>query len=297
MKHLFLTLLIFVSLQSIHAQWGWYCDFDMVCQELFIDTVSNPDNIWEVGVPDKTVFDIAHSNTQALITDLNDPYPVNDTSYLLFEYTSDGGYEYSHTAYISGYYWVNSDSLNDYGTMEISLDQGDTWIDMLDDTTYNSGIYWYENKKPVLTGNSGGWKFFRYSSTYLSQYFTVNSGDTVLYRFGFVSDGQSDTLDGLMYDSFQVEDYVENLPQHSIGQFQSKVYPNPVVKEVSISFSNPRAQESSCVIVDAYGRIVREPKMTSTEHFHFDLQDMESGIYYYRIQMGDEVSKGKVVVE
>ncbi|PHR43335.1 MAG: hypothetical protein COA32_16545 [Fluviicola sp.] len=297
MKNLIIPFLLLFTQISLNAQMGWLCNFDNSCGEQLQDTVSNPNNIWEVGVPDKTVFDTAQSNPWSMITDLYAPYPVNDTSYFIFKYASAGGYEYEHTAFVSGYYWVNSDSLQDYGTMELSLDQGNTWVDMLNDTAYTSDNHWEMGGKPVLTGNSNGWKYFRYSSRYLAQYFNVGYGDTVIYRFGFISDGQSDTLDGLMFDSFQAEDWVEDLPQYSMGQFRSKVYPNPALNEVNISFNNPQSKASSCVILDSFGQIVVDSISTTTEELHIDLQGLSSGIYHYQITKDGEVSKGKLVVQ
>lgn len=53
------------------AQWNYFIDFDSPYSEnnhIIIDTVLNPDNIWQIGVPYKTVFDSAYSLTHAIVT-------------------------------------------------------------------------------------------------------------------------------------------------------------------------------------------------------------------------------------
>tara|TARA_B100000508_G_scaffold91658_2_gene71441 strand:+ start:4322 stop:5209 length:888 start_codon:yes stop_codon:yes gene_type:complete len=293
MKHLILLPFLLFYL-STSAQGDYSCNFENSCGDQSQDTLSNPNNIWEVGIPNKTVFDTAYSGTNSMITDLDSPYPVNDTSYFILEYQAGYGFSHWQNVDLHGYYWVNSDSLNDYGTIEISVDQGASWIDLLNDTVYIFENYWF-GQKPVLTGNSGGWKEFDFRSSGFSINFNVDFGDTVMYRFGFISDGQSDTLDGLMFDKIRMMDWAMSVPEYSMGSFKSTVYPNPTSNKVSISFSNPQHQETSCAIFDAYGRIVKGPKTTKTESLHFDLHDMESGIYYYHVKMGEEISKGKIV--
>lgn len=292
----FILLTILVLSPLLNAQGYYGCDFDFSCGDESQDTLSNPNNIWEIGVPNKFAFDTAYSEPNCMITDLDNPYPVNDTSYFILEYEAGYGFQHGQQVELEGYYWVDSDSLNDYGTIEISIDQGNSWIDMLNDTVYVFDFEW-GGERPILTGNSGGWKSFSYWSSNLAQNFNVDYGDTVMYRFGFISDGQSDTLDGLMFDNIRMTDWAMSVPEYSMGDFQSKAYPNPTSKEVSIIFSNPQAREASCVIIDAYGRIVKSSQTTTTESLHFDLQDLEHGMYYYRVQMADEVSKGKIVVQ
>ncbi len=293
MKHLILLLLFIMSL-SLNAQdFGDFgCSFENSCGDQSQDTLSNPNNIWEVGMPNKTVFDTSYSGTNCMVTDLDSTYPVSDTSYFVLGYEVGVGYIFE----LHGAYWVNSDSLNDFGTIEISLDEGNSWVDLVNDTVYLSGNEWF-GQKPVLTGDSDGWKEFNFLSTTISDHFNYNDFDTVMYRFGFISDGQSDTLDGLMFDDIYMLDWMMSVREYSMGSFESKAYPNPTANEVSISFSNPQLQKASCVIIDAYGRIVKVPQTTTTASLQFDLHDLENGIYYYRIQMGDEVSKGKVVAE
>ncbi len=53
-------------------------DDTLEIKNLYIDTVSNPNNIWQVGIPQKTIFTDAYSAPNVIVTDTANPYPVND---------------------------------------------------------------------------------------------------------------------------------------------------------------------------------------------------------------------------
>ena len=66
---------------------------------------------------------------------------------------------FSCHAGIDGMYKVNSDTLSDYGTIEISFDTGNSWVNLIDSSNYSDKIYWLSDV-PTLTGNSNGWQSF-----------------------------------------------------------------------------------------------------------------------------------------
>ncbi len=63
-------------------------------EHLYIDTVSNPNNIWQVGIPQKTIFTDAYSPPNVIVTDTTNPYPVNDTSVFMIPHLADNGFMY-----------------------------------------------------------------------------------------------------------------------------------------------------------------------------------------------------------
>ena len=85
MKKLITILAVLMLTNTTFAQWEYFIDFDSPNSQnnhIIIDTISNPDNIWQIGVPSKTIFDSAYSLTHAIVTDTLNAYPVNDTSSL-----------------------------------------------------------------------------------------------------------------------------------------------------------------------------------------------------------------------
>ena len=89
---------------------------------LRIDSVSNLNDIWQVGAPQKTIFTNAYSNPNVIVTDTINPYPINDTSSFTIVNVAGDGFTYPHTASLIGEYSVNSDTLTDFGTIEFSPD-------------------------------------------------------------------------------------------------------------------------------------------------------------------------------
>lgn len=179
---------------------------------LEIDTINYPGNKWQIGPPLKPIINSANSSPNVIITDTASSYTTNDTSVFYTKYADFGGFAYGHTAEIAGYYNVNSDSLNDYGMIEISLDQGTTWIDIISDPSYSPYIDWYSSV-PVLTGNSDGWQFFHVQLAQLSSLYSVNSGDTIITKYTFISDGIIESMDGLAFDNLQSCNYVEGIEE------------------------------------------------------------------------------------
>jgi hypothetical protein len=122
-------LVLFSFNQKLIAQPGSYMiNFEDTTStyDLRIDTISNINNIWEIGEPNKVLFDSAYTKPNAIVTDLQDPYPINDTSNFIITHIAKGGLAYWPYAYVylDFRYFVDSDSLLDYGMIEFSQDNG-----------------------------------------------------------------------------------------------------------------------------------------------------------------------------
>ncbi len=248
MKKIFivLSLMITAALASGQVSCGfiampeeWRFDGDITPfgYLLQIDKKSNPKNIWQIGIPQKPTIHAAYSSPNVIITDTLKPYPLNDTSVFIFKHIDMGGYSTPHSAELAGYYRVNSDSLRDFGTMEISLNHGATWVNLLTDTAY-SAYYAWQSSKPTLTGNSNGWQNFWVLLAGLGIPFPVQHGDTILLKFTFISDGIAETLDGLAFDNFQFCDGTEGMNEIPANSLIS-VYPNPTTDLLYISRHTP----------------------------------------------------------
>jgi hypothetical protein len=168
---------------------------------IYRDTVSNPNCIWQVGAPQKTVFTTSQSLPNSLITDTLNSYPINDTSSFIIKHEVGWGYLcYGFgTVKLSGSYYVNSDSLNDFGLIEFSPYNGITWVPF----TTGPNAWPYSPIQPTFTGNSGGWKVFNLSLYGVDGMYNFQPLDTVQYKFTFISDGN---LDGLMFDNLGILD-------------------------------------------------------------------------------------------
>jgi len=77
-------------------------------------------------------------------------------------------------------------------------------------------------------------------------------------------------------------------------------FPNPFNNTVKLQFSLPAAGMTSLVIFDIEGRevcrLVEEWKTAGDHQIAFDAQKLASGIYFARLQSGNEVSTQKLVL-
>lgn len=239
-------------------------------QWILIDTVSDPGNTWRIGHPSKAVFNIANSGENALVTDLTDPYPVNDTSSFIIPHIASDGWAFGYPKIdIGGYYSVDSDTLTDYGFIDFSADHGASWhrVDSVEgDCTWGA-----MEELPVFSGSSGGWRHFYYC---LVPPFTVAYGDTVLYRFTFISDSVQTYRDGLMFDDLHFEDWAEAIEEFDAPSMT--VAPSPASDELQIRFRHPM-EPHTLRMIGPTGQLLWE--IVLPRDGKVDLSGLANGVY------------------
>lgn len=267
--------------------------------KLFIDTISNANNIWQIGSPQKTVFSSAATPPNAIVTDTLNYYPINDTSSFILKHVANLGFSMPCDVTFGGKYFVNSDTLTDFGKIEISPNNGSTWINLAD-PIYASSIYWNNPYiQPVFTGNSNGWKQYRADIHDFGSLFNIQNNDTVLFRFTFISDGIQTNKDGLMFDSLFVWDVppigINHISSNDINVF---TYPNPSMTFLNIVFDKTKSEIGTMEIYDNTGRIVEEIMIPINENkISIDINDYPEGIYLFNLinRDGYKISSGKFI--
>lgn len=265
-------------------------------ENLYIDTISNKNNIWEIGVPTKNKFDSAFSVPNAICTDLNSPYPINDTSSFYIHNTADIGFLQSHSVFLSGRYQIDTDTLSDYGILEFSPDNGTTWINLINDTIYRElNCYWWWPEIPVFTGKSEGWEHFNVWLAGFGSYFDIGSlYDTVIYRFSFISDSLQTMKDGWMLDDLYFEDWAEVINSKTIQSFESNVFPTPASESIFISYTNNSKLVCNLFIYDINGALLLSRNSTD-DIIEINISSFIPGTYFYRLTLLNEMSIGKII--
>lgn len=215
MKNVLLAIISMFAVQFSYSQIvidHWCFDPLSICTSspneanLYIDSVINPNNSWQIGAPQKLTFTNAYSTPNVIVTDTLNPYPVNDTSAFYIGYTTTESSTSIHwdVFQMEFYFFVDSDTLTDKGLIEFSVDNGITWIDLINDPAYENYRSWFVDGSgitpPVLTGSSGGWKRASVILDGLALYLNIPAGTYIQWRFSFVSDSVQNNRDGLMYD-------------------------------------------------------------------------------------------------
>lgn len=308
MKRLLLVLLATVNTLAAFAQpkttaFGIF-DFDGTWINtqiaLYRDTASNPNCIWQVGSPHKMLLNSAQSLPNVIVTDTLNAYPVNDVSSFVIQQRSWAGWFPNAGANISGWYRVDSDSLTDYGSIEISIDKGSNWINILDDTLYGffDSSQFFAVQRPVLTGDSGGWRFFGISFEGLTDSFNIQPGaDTILMRFSFISDSIQTNKGGLMYDDILVYDWMYSV--NDVNKLlDSRAFPNPVISSLNIRPSeNYVAKIIDLLIIDAAGKVVYSGRHRPIPEIRINTAAFSPGMYRYRLiyDSGRFISTGSFI--
>ena len=255
------------------CQW---CNFDFESTGspgcyLFKDSAS----IWEIGEPQKSEFLSGYLSNNAIVTDTSASYPVSNVSSFIIEKQAGAGMAIPYDVWIEGYYYVDSDSLNDYGIIEVSIDTGNTWHNVVSVADELSVL-------PTLTGRSKGWKDF---FIVLQDFFFNNEveiNDLVQFRFSFISDSIFDGLDGLMFDNIGVEDIALGI-QHGSMSSSILVYPNPANETIIIKQDQKHFKWTTIEIWDSNSRLRLSKYNIYSNTISLRLSDFEPGVYLVKV--------------
>lgn len=275
-----------------------FCQLDWSNYDLNFDKSINrnrliidSNSIWQIAKPNKTTFNSANSIPNAIITDKDSTYPINDTSSFIIKNIARGkGFTYPHTVILYGKYFVDSDSLNDFGMIEFSHDNGNSWIDLINDTLYMRNSWWW-HPKPNLTGRSNGWKEFYVNVAELGPILNIKDEDTILYRFTFISDSIDNGKDGLMFDDFHFEDYIEGIEEQS-NSLDISIYPNPASDYFILSSTKVHNQMNS-LIYNSEGNLVQKSIIEINKKV--DISTLPIGMYYIYLYSSTGYSISKLI--
>jgi hypothetical protein len=253
---------------------SWY---DTTFISLEVDTM-NQDNIWQIGSPQKVLFNQANSQPNVIITDTINNYPINDTSSFIVRYNS------FNCPIVFGKYSVDTDSLNDFGMIEISLDTGQTWINVLEDSLN------YSPNKPILTGNSNGWKDFELN---LTNYQIETYENLFILRFSFISDSIDTQQEGLMFDDLV---FCISVNTKNISQLNNlKIFPNPATDLLNFQLEEP-INNAEIRIYSTLGQLINTQNINDT-NTQFNVSEWQNGMYFYGIFVaGEMVKSGQVLI-
>lgn len=228
-KYLLGLLLLITTLES----YGQLLDFNDNSYKSFliIDTIGNSNNIWQVGMPQKSTFSNAYSAPNALVTDTLNNYPLNDTSTVYLW----------HTAHLTPGLWphltfkfkIDTDTLNDYGIVAYSPDKGTSWVDVyVGSQSLGTGSTW-QNSEDKITGSSHVWQR---GEVILGAYDDIHGyTDSILFRFTFISDGLETNQNGWMIDDIYMGETIMSVGEITPA-IESSAYPNPVDNSLNLQW-------------------------------------------------------------
>lgn len=246
------------------------CNFETDCTMVSLDT-NLQGNIWRIGVPAKPSFSPAYSIPNAMVTDLNNNYPQGTDSWFdIYLDIMGGGY---WNPVIAFNHKFETDSLADGGFIEISYNKGNTWKNILFDTSnvFMSFDYGTPNREnfytasdtiaggiPAFTGTSDGWQLSRIQWIW---FVPVKDAldfptDTVILRFHFISDSIETGKAGWIIDDLVIYNtLMSDIPEWAASGNNIKIYPNPASDEIRFGYRGVD-DTNEIWIYDALGRCV-----------------------------------------
>lgn len=287
MRTFMLTSACLFILQITNAQTDTI-DFEGSLVRIEVDTTYS-DNVWQIGRPDKTLFDSAHSIPNVIVTDTVNYYPTeNESSFVVgFELTgSQPSIAFTHK--------FDTDSSHDGGYVEVSFDEGQTWTHLTAETNEYMNAYGFstwnlysetdtlQNGKPAFSGTSPDWE----QSGILFQCFAVKTSFEFQLRFTFSSDSVQSSHEGWMIDDIVLQDegLCSGIKEYQNKTCTLKVFPNPFHDCAIINVEDSHfVKNGTFTVFDMFGRTVAIRQKITGNQFTFNQNELTAGIYIYHL--------------
>lgn len=312
-KSLFLVVVIlFFSNKVLKAQFHptYYFDGqDSVCNQLYynseevcweMDTSST--NIWQIGRPQKVVFDSAATYPNALVTDTLNPYPPNNSSVFKLVVKVDPNAPFGAILAIQWKQKIDMDTGNDGGMIEFSYDGGQTWENAFNSPyVYNfygfdpSNVHLLPNGQSGFSGQDTSWRdiWLCYN---ISWFMTV---DSIIVRYTFTSDSIDNNRDGWMIDNLSVHYTL----LHTINKDPSEqtkylnVFPNPTEDKLNIEVKKMKEFHiiEKMELWDLEGNLVDVWQNIPTKFF-IDTKRYANGLYRLKVRTNIKTETVPVII-
>jgi hypothetical protein len=273
------------------------CKFETPCILVNIDTSAQ--NIWQIGEPQKPFFNEAYSIPNALITDTLNSYPTQNHSFFDLKFCV---YDYYIFGIIVGFkHKYQTDTLSDGGYIDVSYDNGQTWVNVLyDDTVHNLMEFNTENlysEQDTLLGGINGfsgtsneWIYTRIQ--WIWEYpCDIWAPDSLTLRFHFISDSNQTNKDGWMIDNILISFADEGSAIQNFNSLNTRIEisPNPVDNFATISFNTQVEGPLTFVLINSIGKIVKRINGIATNQFYFHRENLPCGVYLMQLQKEDSI--------
>ncbi len=291
MKKIFYTFVLFLFAQTSFCQFYWKTDFDTpdtakINYGFHIDTLKSSTSKWQIGHPQKKVFDSAYSNPNALVTDTLNSLPPNDTSGIIYHWYSPDRFIWGEL--VLQFKYRMEGNAEDRGMVEISVDKGKNWSDLSSLGMY----YWEYGFKPTLKGSSGGWKHYGvHLGPFVGNHFS-NKIDSFLFRFTYFTSNDTNKKDGWMIDNLNFFYHI------GIEEVQNdnyiSLYPNPANQHLQIVKTNNTSKQI-VQIFDCTGQVLYNNSDFTGETIN--TSQLSNGIYILKYSDTKYYSMKKFIVQ
>lgn len=295
MRLTFLLTFLFFSFY-LNAQ---IIDFESTVPHIQLDTSAG--NLWQIGPPQKTLFDAARSPVNALMTDTINNYPPNTHTSFTYEIYDPVSVD------VAFWYRIDSEEGMDGAYLEVSVDTGQTWhlLDggILDLYPPNAGTGWisvgtymytpFDTLYNGVNGVSGSKGWTKAGVNFLCTA-VKNMNLSVLIRFNFISNGSIEG-EGWMLDDFGTT-YSPCSSNENITANELNIHPNPASERLILDFGDSLLK-GQLQVTNVMGQAVKLITDVEDYSLELDVSDLPTGIYFYQFETDEElIYTGKFLI-
>lgn len=263
-----LVVTLFAAHLALAQDYSGACDFEEPCS--FLRPIS-PDNIWEVGIPDKPVITAANSPVNCLITGATELVDTNLNEFVQFDFYVSSGFGPSVTFLgISFYYQSHLTNDSDFVDISIAFDSSEfKSLKYLSDMSYTGSEfyeiidYWMSDYSvfPLdtgITGNSDGWEVGQINIQFWMAMGSSPQGDlpevdTVHLRFTLITDSITSMHDGFALDDLEVSAETWGAVEDMMKEETLSIFPNPAGSSCVISSDELTNATQTLELYSIYG--------------------------------------------
>lgn len=284
--YLILTLLLALTIQSQAQDYSQYFDGadTSIYNSLFVYPDTAASNIWQIGVPQKIIFDSASTVPNAIVTDTINSYPVNNESSFVVKLPVDFWWAFMALQWRQK---LDLEDHHDAGYVYFSMDHGLTWENALE-SPYVYNQYGYDPAN-LDTFPTNGIAFSGIDSSWRDVWLCLNMPslgmtDTLYYKFTFASDSSDSHQEGWMLDNFIGHITIMHPVKEIMKPDHINVYPNPAKDIVNIEIQKSKDFRviQKMEFTDQKGSILRSWQDV-TPPFSFDVTKYAEGMYFLTI--------------
>jgi hypothetical protein len=265
------------------------CDFASPCaitQSYNVET-----NTWtRTDNSEKIILKSGYDDSFALVTDTATYYRTNSNSSFIVSKNTGENYNYTDANFmLSFYYKMNSDPGKDGGFIEVSFDNGQTWKNIVYDSTnmestqpvFGLNLYTREqmlfNGQPGFSGDITAWTFVEVP---LTMFVLLKKPRAVSFRFTFVSDSIPDEKEGWAIDNIKLSSVYIPGGLNKLNTTSSifTTSPNPCVNELQIT-ANTGQLTGSLSIYSIEGKLLRTKILDNIHSTDLEVKELPAGMY------------------
>ena len=258
-------------------------------------------NIWQIGQPQKPIFNVAATFPNAIVTDTINYYPPNNTSRFTAKIIVQ-----SIFVGVYAIQWkqkLDFDSMSDDGgILEFTIDNGVTWQNAFNNPyVYNfygfqpSNVDTLANGEMCFSGTDTVWRdiWLCFEMSWMSQF-----PDTIMTRFSSISD----SMQTLPHEGWMIDNMMSHFTiVHTVNEVNNgnylNVFPNPTdgIVHVQVKKQTTFHIIEHMELVDAQGRIVAQWENIPTK-FWFDAAKYGEGVYVLNVRTNLQSESVPIIV-